>query len=130
MGTSLGRLYAANFAYRTFATGTVSGLSRTLAPSTSYYLVTVPGGFTGSAEGYQWSYTDSTSGTGFPSLWTLSTDSGATWSTPFLLSPNQMRITAASAVPEIDPAGFGSVAALITGALGLIERRRLKAQAA
>ena len=33
-------------------------------------------------------------------------------------------------VPEIDPAGFGSVAALITGALGLIERRRLKAKAA
>ena len=28
------------------------------------------------------------------------------------------------AVPEIDPAGFGSVAALVTGALGLLERRR------
>ena len=34
-----------------------------------------------------------------------------------------------TAVPEIDPAGFGSVAALLTGALGLIERRRLKAKA-
>jgi len=33
-------------------------------------------------------------------------------------------------VPEIDPAGFGSVAALLAGALGLIERRRLKAKAA
>ena len=33
-------------------------------------------------------------------------------------------------VPEIDPAGFGSVAALITGAIGLIERRRLKKTAA
>jgi hypothetical protein len=30
-------------------------------------------------------------------------------------------------VPEIDPAGMGSVLALITGALGLLERRRLKA---
>jgi sulfatase modifying factor 1 len=30
----------------------------------------------------------------------------------------------ASGVPEIDPAGFGSVAALLTGALGLLERRR------
>ena len=29
-------------------------------------------------------------------------------------------------VPEIDPAGLGSVAALLMGALGLIERRRLK----
>ena len=33
-------------------------------------------------------------------------------------------------VPEIDPAGFGSVAAILTGAIGLIERRRLKATAA
>jgi len=30
------------------------------------------------------------------------------------------------AVPEIDPAGIGSVLALVTGALGLLERRRLK----
>jgi hypothetical protein len=29
-----------------------------------------------------------------------------------------------SSVPEIDPASFGSVAALLTGALGLIEQRR------
>jgi hypothetical protein len=29
-------------------------------------------------------------------------------------------------VPEIDPAGVGSVLALVTGALALIERRRLK----
>jgi hypothetical protein len=35
-----------------------------------------------------------------------------------------------NSVPEIDPAGFGSVAALLTGALGLIERRRMKAKAA
>lgn len=31
-----------------------------------------------------------------------------------------------SIVPEIDPAGFGSVAALLAGALGLLERRRLQ----
>jgi hypothetical protein len=30
------------------------------------------------------------------------------------------------AVPEIDPAGLGSVLALVTGAMGLLERRRLK----
>jgi len=29
-----------------------------------------------------------------------------------------------SSVPEIDPASFGSVAALLTGAFGLIEQRR------
>jgi len=33
---------------------------------------------------------------------------------------------ASSAVPEIDPAGIGWVLALVTGALGLLERRRLK----
>jgi formylglycine-generating enzyme required for sulfatase activity len=32
-----------------------------------------------------------------------------------------------SGVPEIDPAGLGSVLALVTGALGLLERRRVKA---
>jgi len=32
-----------------------------------------------------------------------------------------------SSVPEIDPAGMGSVLALVTSALGLLERRRLKA---
>ena len=31
-----------------------------------------------------------------------------------------------AAVPEIDPAGMGSVLVLVTGALGLLERRRLK----
>ncbi|NBV47240.1 MAG: hypothetical protein EBR86_16795 [Planctomycetia bacterium] len=33
-------------------------------------------------------------------------------------------------VPEIDPAGMGSVLALVTGALGLLERRRLKVKLA
>ncbi|MEI8369596.1 MAG: SUMF1/EgtB/PvdO family nonheme iron enzyme [Planctomycetia bacterium] len=32
-----------------------------------------------------------------------------------------------SAVPEIDPAGMGSVLALVSGVLGLLERRRLRA---
>jgi len=35
-------------------------------------------------------------------------------------------LTVPNAVPEIDPAGMGSVLALVTGALALIERRRLK----
>jgi len=35
-------------------------------------------------------------------------------------------VAASSPVPEIDPAGMGSVLALVTGALGLTERRRLK----
>jgi len=39
-------------------------------------------------------------------------------------------LTAPNAVPEIDPAGMTSVLALVTGALALIERRRLKAKVA
>ena len=39
-------------------------------------------------------------------------------------------LTVPNAVPEIDPAGMGSVLALVTGALGLLERRRLKAKVA
>ena len=39
-------------------------------------------------------------------------------------------IATATFVPEIDPAGMGSVLALVTGALGLLERRRLKAKLA
>lgn len=44
-------------------------------------------------------------------------------------SPSVSEAAAAtmSAVPEIDPAGFGSVAAILTGAFGLIERRRKRA---
>ena len=39
---------------------------------------------------------------------------------------NAIAYTGSSPVPEIDPAGMGSVLALVTGALGLLERRRLK----
>jgi hypothetical protein len=35
-------------------------------------------------------------------------------------------LTVPNAVPEIDPAGMGSVLALVLGSLGLLERRRLK----
>ena len=38
-----------------------------------------------------------------------------------------LTVGGASPVPEIDPSGMGSVFALVTGALGLLERRRLKA---
>jgi len=37
-----------------------------------------------------------------------------------------VQISDTSAVPEIDPAGLGSVLALLGGVLGLVERRRLK----
>jgi hypothetical protein len=46
-----------------------------------------------------------------------------------LINGFQVRVVSAP-VPEIDPAGMGSVLALVTGALGLLERRRLKAKVA
>jgi len=39
---------------------------------------------------------------------------------------DNFQISDSSAVPEIDPAGLGSVLALLGGVLGLVERRRLK----
>jgi len=40
-----------------------------------------------------------------------------------LINGFQVRVVS-SPVPEIDPAGFGSILALVSGALGLLERRR------
>jgi hypothetical protein len=40
---------------------------------------------------------------------------------------NYTFVTATAAVPEIDPAGIGSVMALVTGALALLERRKRSA---
>jgi hypothetical protein len=46
---------------------------------------------------------------------------------PFPLRLSEVRFVGTpSAVPEIDPAGLGSVLALLGGVLGLVERRRLK----
>ena len=39
---------------------------------------------------------------------------------------DDIQLTSEASVPEIDPAGMGSVLALVTGGLALIERRRLK----
>lgn len=49
------------------------------------------------------------------------TNGGASYNTPG--NTLSMQITG-TAVPEIDPAGMGSVLALVTGMLGLLERRR------
>jgi hypothetical protein len=37
---------------------------------------------------------------------------------------DDLSITGSTPVPEIDPAGIGSVLALVAGALGVLERRR------
>lgn len=57
----------------------------------------------------------STASSNYP-FWTDIVSSSALTLTP----------SAPSGVPEIDPAGMGSVVALVTGALGVFERRRRK----
>ena len=74
--------------------------------------------------------TDATSQFGDYGFAALSMDGGASYSNVLFTAVAPQGNAPAVGVPEIDPAGFGSVAALVTGALGLIERRRLKAKAA
>lgn len=54
-----------------------------------------------------------------------STNGGASYNSGSSLSM-QLTGTAAAAVPEIDPAGIGSVLALVTCMLGIFERRRTR----
>ena len=71
--------------------------------------------------------------TTFFSVSALTTSLGELSLSEVLAGPNGSFVIASaspSSVPEIDPAGFGSVLALVTGALGLVERRRPKAKLA
>jgi len=69
--------------------------------------------------------------TGFdPSLFVLSGAYAGQSSVSLSGSSLVLNIQGSAAVPEIAPAGMGSVLALVTGALGLFERRRLKAKLA
>lgn len=61
--------------------------------------------------------------------WTASTNTFRLISAAYQSTPG-VAISTPSSVPEIDPAGMGSVLALVTGALGLLERRRLNANTA
>lgn len=104
----------------TFQTGNnlfTMSASPILAPLTSYWIVVKNAGF--------WRYTSgSASGPGASQRWADGTNSGAIWN-PTDGSPYMMRLTASQAsVPEIDPAGLGSVLALVTGAAAVLERRR------
>lgn len=105
---------------------TYSGLNIALAPSTTYYMVVLTepaaGGITWSTSAY-----DVGPFVGNTSQFLASYNHGAaTWFSPVptTTAPRIMQITATqNAVPEIDPAGMGSVVALLAGALGVLERR-------
>ena len=94
----------------------------TLASASSFWVVLRGVGGTAS-----WLYTsDTPTGLGSSMNTNFSATSGATWAGVSSSSPYMMTInaTAASAVPEIDPASFGSALSLVLGSLAVLERRR------
>lgn len=71
----------------------------------------------GSAE-----YGDSNATSGFLAY----SDDDPSYTMPMFAMSATLTVAGPAAVPEIDPAGMGSVLALVTGVLGLLERRRLR----
>ena len=110
-------------------TYTAAGIS--LDASSRYWLVF---GVSSGNPDYKFNYADAVAATGvwsypyggnFGGVVANSSNQGGSWSLsnygPFLL---EFDATAAAAVPEIDPASFGSALSLVLGALGLAERKR------
>ena len=128
-GTLLGQLSGTD---KPFPTGeytyTTSGIS--LSPSSRYWLVM---GVSSGTANYDLNYAEDVAATGvwsypygggFGGIVAESTNQGGSWSLsnygPFLLEFD----ATVAAVPEIDPASFGSALSLVLGALGLAERKR------
>ncbi len=93
-----------------------TNLGINLASTTSYYLLMSGSGVSnGSA---RWSFTDNEAGTGFPSLYSRTLNTGSTWTTPSSESPQMMAITV---VPEPSTLVLSAASAV---AIGSIARRR------
>ena len=94
----------------------------TLATASSFWVV-LRGVGSGSVS---WNWTsDTPTGFGSSTNTNLSGNSGQTWGGLVSGSPYMMTINATSAaVPEIDPASFGSALSLVLGSLSLLGRRR------
>lgn len=119
----------------TGGTMTFTGLSLNLLPNSQYFVV-VGGASLNDSEGFfgpqpgfiawnmHYAPTPHT-GDGFVEGTWFGTDYSTQWNPTTTYSP-LMSITAeaSSAVPEIDPAGAGSVLPLVAGALAMLERRR------
>jgi len=103
-------------------TFTASGIP-TLASASSFWVVLKGIG----ASTANWLYTsDTPTGIGSSMNTNFSTNAGASWAGLSSTQPYMMTVnaTAASAVPEIDPASFGSALSLVLGSLTILERRR------
>lgn len=109
----------------------ITGLSLTLQPNTEYTVVVrgdvflpmpspgrpMPGSLTWNSVGVS-----THTGDGFVAGSWYSLDSGFSWNSDS--QTMKMSVSAAAPVPELGPGGLGGVAALVLGALGLLERRR------
>lgn len=121
-GTSLGTLTNPGSFLLGSNTFQASGIP-TLASASSFWVV-LRGDGVGTVD---WRYTNDTpTGVGSSTNTNFSTTSGASWAgvstgTPYMMTVNA---TPASAVPEIDPASFGSALSLVLGSIAILERRR------
>jgi hypothetical protein len=128
-GTLLGQLSGTDKPFPTAEyTYTTSGIS--LSPFSRYWLVM---GVSSGTASYDLNYAEDVAATGvwsypyggsFGGIVAESSNQGSSWSLsnygPFLLEFD----ATVAAVPEIDPASFGSALSLVLGALGLAERKR------
>jgi hypothetical protein len=103
---SPGSITLAIYAYQGSVAGTPTGFS--LGTPYSLTFLNAAGGITGFD----------------PSLFVLSGAYAGQSSVSLSGSSLVLNIQGSAPVPEIDPAGLGSVLALVTGTLGLLERRR------
>jgi hypothetical protein len=100
----------------------------TLASASSFWVV-LRGVGAGSSAAWSWTG-DTPTGVGSSVYSNVSGNGGQTWGGALANSPYMMTVnaTAASAVPEIDPASFGSALSLVLGSLSILERRRRRIQ--
>lgn len=104
----------------------VFGNSTTFANGTTFDLFEFSGSPTRSFASVSSSGSGSYAGLTFLATAGLWTSSAAGQTISFSEATGILSFSAPSGVPEIDPAGIGSVVALLTGMLGLVERRRTR----
>jgi hypothetical protein len=102
-------------------TFTASGIPSLVASSA--YWVVLRGVAVGTVD-WRWT-SNSPTGVGASTNTNFSTTAGASWAglssgTPYMMTVN----ATAEAVPEIDPASFGSSISIVLGSLALLDRRR------
>ena len=119
-GSSLGTLTNPGSFGAGSNTFTATGFSP-LAKKSSFWVVLRGIG----ASSVEWRFSsDIPTGVGSSTNTNFSTNAGASWAGLSSGTPYMMFVSATAAVPEIDPASFGSALSLVLGSLSLLGRRR------